>query len=386
MAAGLNQTFLLSMHKKSGRATLTSSFRAWRFSILPALLTLAFIVTTTGCNSIFGVKRTVSVTPLLAPLKEATTEQLLAEINRIASVNSIRGKVDVQFLDTSFAELGIAEKYRTADGMVVLQRPNQILLTIQVPLVGTEVAQMTSDGERFRVAVLQGEERYKRFLRGTNNAVYPRLEMNEAGNSSADNANRNRKNRNGKRAATDQAVGTLSGLRPQHFTDALLLKPVAQPDTSYIYTRAEIFQEEANNGATNQTNNSQESKKNTSGRVLRGYYTLDELMPETAGRARLLRRFWFDRFENLRLARLQTFDERGSIVTDVIYRTPKSFGAETVANLPTQIEITRPQDRYSISITYQAPEAVILNRAYDKDVFVLENKWQLQEVDLDKQK
>lgn len=377
------------MHKNLSRATLTSTLRARRFSILPALLLLASVLTATGCNSIFGVKRTVSVTPLLAPLKEATTEQLLTEINRIAAINSIRGKVDVQFLDTSFAELGIAEKYRTADGMVVLQRPNQIYLTIQVPLVGTEVAQMTSDGERFSVAVLQGDERYRRFLRGTNSAVYPRLAITDATSdatgTSTNNQNRNR-SRNGKRAATDQAVGTLSGLRPQHFTDALLVKPAAQADANYIYTRAEIFQEEANNGATNQTNSSQPSKKSTSGRVLRGYYTLDEAMPEGNGRARLLRRFWFDRFDNLRLARLQTFDERGSIVTDVIYRTPKSFGAESATNLPSQIEITRPQDRYSISITYQAPEAVILNRSYDKDVFVLENKWQLQEVDLDKAK
>jgi len=69
---------------------------------------------------------------LLTPLQNATTEQLVAEVNRLAAIKSIRGKVDLQFQDTSFAESGIAEKYRTADGTVTVQRPGQILLVIQV--------------------------------------------------------------------------------------------------------------------------------------------------------------------------------------------------------------------------------------------------------------
>ena len=37
---------------------------------------------------------------------------------------------------------------------------------------------MTSNGESFRVAVLQGDEKYRRFVKGTNNAVYEKLDMN----------------------------------------------------------------------------------------------------------------------------------------------------------------------------------------------------------------
>jgi len=130
-----------------------------------------------GCSSLFGVKRKVAVTPLLGPLKDAPTSELIAEVNRHANVRSIRGKIDIQIEDTSFAESGLAEKYRTADGTVYLQRPGQIYLKIQAPFVGTNIAEMTSDGERFRVAVLQGDERYKRFVKGTNNANYPKLEV-----------------------------------------------------------------------------------------------------------------------------------------------------------------------------------------------------------------
>ena len=137
-----------------------------RARIIILLALACCLLATSGCGSLFGVKRQVSVPPLLGPLTEATTEQLIGEVNRVAVVRSIRGKIDIQFEDTSFAESGIAEKYRTADGTVYLQRPGQIYIKIQAPFVGTNIAEMTSDGERFRVAVLQGDEKYRRFVRG----------------------------------------------------------------------------------------------------------------------------------------------------------------------------------------------------------------------------
>jgi len=36
---------------------------------------------------------------------------------------------------------------------------------------------MTSNGESFRVAVLQGDEKYRRFVKGTNSAVYEKMDL-----------------------------------------------------------------------------------------------------------------------------------------------------------------------------------------------------------------
>ena len=119
---------------------------------------------------------------------------------------------------------------------------------------------------------------------------------------------------------------------------------------------------------------------------MRGYYQLEELRPEGEGRARLLRRFWFDRFQGVQLARMQTFDERGQLTTDIVYRDPKPFGEGGKHRLPAEIEITRPQDRYSIRINYQTPEAVRLDQPFPPSAFVLENREKLQEVDLDAKK
>lgn len=328
------------------------------------ILLLSSLLLTSGCASLFGVKQTVKV-PQVLPLTNATTPQLIAEVNRLAAVRSMRGKVDIQFQDSSFAESGLAEKYRTADGTVYLQRPGQIYLKIQAPFVGTNIAEMSSDGEHFRVAVLQGDEKFKRFVRGTNSAQYARLSMN--GNGATDN---NSKGRNDKRT-----VSVLSNLRPQHFTDALLIRPIEARDVSgLVYARSESYEEEADNRPR--------AKKGA--RIVRGYYLLDELAPGGETGARLVRRFWFDRVGGIRLARLQTYDKDGSLMTDVVYTEPKNFGESGSLLLPSRIEITRPQDLYKLSVTYQSPEAVIIDKQYDPQVFVLENKTGLPEVDLDK--
>jgi hypothetical protein len=320
------------------------------------------LLATSGCNSLFGVKRKVSVPPLLGPLKEADTAQLIAEINRIADVRSIRGKVDIEFQDTSFAETGIAEKYRTAEGSVILQRPGQVYLTINGPFA-IDIAQMTSDGEHFRVAVLKGDEKYRRFVRGTNSAVYQKLEVDDPGKDGDD-----------KKMSERRAVSALSNLRPQHLTDALLLRPIeSRTESGFVYAQSEFYQEEPDT--------SPRAVKDA--RVVRGYFLLDELAPGGSHGARLARRFWFDRVGTIRLARLQTFDDKGMLVTDVTYGEQQGFGEDGHTVLPVRVELTRPHDRYKLKLTYQSPESVVINKAYGPEVFVLQNKWQLPEVDLD---
>lgn len=328
-----------------------TTLRVWAGLSLPIMLALVW-TTQPACNL---VRKSVEVEKLLSPLAEAETSQLIETVNRLVGPRSIRGKVDIQFEDTSFATSGIAEKYRTADGTIIVQRPGKVYLIVQGPLA-IDIAQMTSDGERFRIAVLKGDDKYKRFVRGTNAAVYAKLD----GESTSTNK--------GKPTNEAQTVKALSNLRPQHLTDALMMRPIDPQVPNLVYVRSEFFQSEKD----------PTSKK----RVVRGYFLLDEVHTMD-GSSRLLRRFWFNRVNTIQLARLQTFDEKGSLTTDVTYSDFKPFGAEGRITLPGKIGLTRPQDHYQLSITYQSPESVILDREYPPEVFVLENKWELQEVDLD---
>ena len=330
-----------------------------------ALLVVVLALAAAGCGNI--AKRQVTVPQLLTPLVEADTSRLVAEINRRAEVSSIGGKIDIQFLDTSFAECGVADRYRTADGTLRVQRPGQIYLLIEAPLVSLKIAELSSNGERFWAALYQGDEKYRRFVYGTNAASYEKLEDPGEGPRCDGDGRRQRE------AMQRATVSALSSLRPQHFTDALLVPTVSPEGSNLIYSQTETFEEEPDTRPRARSNS----------RVVRGYYIMTELEPAGENRARVLRRFWFNRVGELSLSRVQTYNERGQLVTDVTYRNPQPFGSAGNFRLPGTVEITRPQDRYALRVTFQDPAAVRINQQFDPEIFALRNTSNLPAVDLD---
>ncbi len=335
-------------------------FRRNFFRQSSIIIPLLFVLFSSGCITI----RTKDSRPTLLKVEDATPAQLLEQVNHFAKVNSMRAKMDLKFEDNSYAELGIAEKYKTADGEVVVQRPANILLKVQVPIIKTDVAQMTSDGEKFRVAVLEdgGSGKYKKFVIGTNTADYSALQE-EVQNMDLDNGKELKKN-----------VNAFSNLRPQHFTDAMLMRPIDTANFSYV--QSATLQEEFI---------TETGKKTPSARVLRSYYFLDELRKNEDGSLSVSRRFWFDRVGSIRLARQQIFDDKGEIESDIIYGKEGNLtDTGEYNNLPLRVEVMRPKEKYKMSLTYQSPESVSIGKTYNPEVFVLENSWNLPEVDLDK--
>ena len=300
----------------------------------------------------------------LLKTENAVQSELENEVNRFARVNSMRAKMDLKFEDNSYAEIGLAEKFKTADGEVVVQRPANILLKVQIPIIKSDVAQMTSDGAKFRVAILQdgGSGKYKKFVVGTNSADYSALQKDLNAMDLDD----------GK--AIKQNVNAFSNLRPQHFTEAMLIRPI---DTEKnIYVQSAVLEDEQDFSV---------QKKSPLRRVLRGYYLLDEIRKDEQGSMKISRRFWFDRVGGIRLARQQIFDEKGEIESDITYGSTGNLSESSeYANLPLRIEVTRPKEKYKMSLTYQSPESVSIGKTYPAKAFVLENSWGLQEIDLDK--
>lgn len=334
-----------------------------RLSLILILISASMF--TGGCG-LFGTHKKVVVPQLLTPLTEADTARLVSEVNRLGTVHSVHGKIDLVFEDTSFADTGIAEKYKQADGLLTVQRPGNIYLIIQVPFIAKDIAQMTSNGASFRVAVLQGDEKYRRFVKGTNSATYEKMDDLD-GNPKANE--KPKKVMNAK-----EAVNALSNLRPQHLTEALLINSIPDVAQSGLtYSRSEFYQEEPDS----------RPQAKVGMRVVRGYYLLEEFSQPSPGEARLLRRFWFDRVGGIRLARIQSFNDRGLLITDVSYWDEKPMGENAQVRLPTRIEITRPYDHYKLSIAYQAPSSADIDREFQPEAFVLENRWQLPEIDLD---
>lgn len=302
-------------------------------------------------------------TARLLKTEDATQSDLMKEVNRFASVSSMRAKMDLKFEDNSFAEFGSKEVYRQADGEVVVQRPGKILLKVQVPIIKSDVAQMTSDGEKFRVAILQdgGTGKYKKFVKGTNNADYSKLQKNLSVTDLGDSKE------------AKKNVNAFANLRPQHFTDAMMVRPT---DNEHVYTQSTIFQDEVDNSV---------DKKSPVRTVTRGYYLLDEFGKRADGGLTIMRRFWFDRVGGIRLARQQIFDTRGEIESDITYGKQGNLTATgNYTNLPLDIQVTRIKEKYSMRLTYQTPEDVMIGNVFPDAAFVLQNSWNLEEMDLDK--
>src|SRR5262249_22466297 len=93
-------------------------FNAYRMvptRLLLSVFTLSLLLLNIGCG-LFGAKKKIKLPQLLTPLVDADKNRLVQEINRLSTVKSIHGKVDIQFEDTSFASFGIADQYRLVDG------------------------------------------------------------------------------------------------------------------------------------------------------------------------------------------------------------------------------------------------------------------------------
>ncbi len=336
-------------------------FQSNRLLRLACITAVAAAVFVSGCIKVKQDKDTAR----LLKTEVAPQAVLMREVDRFAKVNSMRAKMDLKFEDTSFAEFGSKEVYREADGEVVVQRPGMILLKVRVPIIKSDVAQMTSDGETFRVAILQdgGSGKYKKFVKGTNAADYSGLQkVLNAGNGNGGNGK-----------AVKESVNAFANLRPQHFTDAMLVRPTSEAN---VYTQSSIFEIEEDSSV---------EKKSPLRKVMRGYYMLDEFTKQADGSLKIGRRFWFDRVGGIRHARQQIFDAMGEIESDIIYgREGNLTETGSFTNLPLEIQVTRPKEKYSMKLTYQTPEAVTIGTAFPAAAFTLQNTWNLEEVDLDK--
>lgn len=320
------------------------------------------LVLLSGCSMF--VKQKDKGRPVLLKTETAPVERLQGEVDRYASISSMRAKMDLRFEDNSFAEMGIAEKYRTADAEIVLKRPSKILLKIQAPIAITsiDIAQMSSDGETFRVAILEdgGSGKNRKFILGTNSADYSALQ--ESAQSLGDGVDKE----------LLKKVSAFANIRPQHFTEAVLMHRIDK--AAFSYAQSTAFQEEDEPAAPGGT---------SLRRVMRGYYLLDEFASE-GGSLRITRRFWFDRVGGIRLSRQQIFDPKGEIESDIVYGLEgKLTSGEGYGGLPLMIEITRPKEKYRIRVSYQTPELVVIGPNFKDEIFVLQNEKNLPVVDLD---
>jgi outer membrane lipoprotein-sorting protein len=279
-----------------------------------AVSALAF----TGCAG-SHVKVVKTTPPAERPvIRDATREELLEKYNATArAVNSINATVELKPVAGSKYS-GVIEEYHEVKAFLLAERPANIRMIGQAPVIGTTVFDMVSDGQTFHVSIPSKNK----FLIGS-------VSLERASSKPIEN------------------------LRPQHLLDALLWPEIRKEET--------VLFEEFN----------EETARYYVLTVLRGGYQTE-----------ILRKIWFDRanievarLESFGPRGILISDTRFSDWQPK-NATPSAAGAPGSASpsssaqqFPRSIRIERPHDDYRLDLQVTK---VTLNDDIPLDRFKLE--------------
>ncbi len=323
----------------------------------PSIFVILLAVGLSGCiTSRVSLPRELPVEPAVSSL------ELIDRINALQSVTQLKSSVGLQFADYRESKSGLGRVYPTADGLLILQRPNNIRLAVNASLIG-KIADMGSDGQHFTVAVYYPTDR-RSYIRGTNNRKYsvqnPAL------------ANQPTKS---------EDVSSFAKLRPQHFTLPLLLPsiPTQVPDVSSFVI--EMRRDEPDLEPAGQSNG--RMLESTTKRVLRTYYVLHVTQRLPDGKTIPLHAYWFDRtHRGTPLVRFQVFDADGTIDTEAEYEE-FSDSRGRPQQLPRSVKISRPHDNYAVRVVFRNQE--LNSGPIAAETFTPRNDENLNVMDLDAQ-
>jgi outer membrane lipoprotein-sorting protein len=245
--------------------------------------------------------------------KGAKVNQALLVADRQALVDAIKHQYDsIQDFNMEvnmIPALGSTEKnkvteYKDVRAYILFRKPAEIRIIGLYPVVRNKAFDMVSNGTDFKLFV----PARNRFLVGSNEIVQP-------------------------------SANKLENLRPQHFLDAILVRPI---DLTGDKLLMENFTDEDN-----------------------AFYVLHLVHENGNGQLQLTRTIWFSRID-LKLARQLIFDAEGNILTDARYSDWKTFDN---VPFPKHIEINRPRDEYAVVLDIVKMD---INKGIDAAKFVLE--------------
>jgi outer membrane lipoprotein-sorting protein len=267
---------------------------------LPFLVFLALSLALTGCAA---SQRYANAPRAIQAALDANETELVTFYNQQAdAVHAVNASVQMN-PSAGSAYSGVIHQYHELSGFVLAARPALIRVIGQAPVLGTNLFDMVSDGQTFRI-----------FIPSKNEFLVGPTEL--------------------ERATKDP----IENLRPQHLLEALFWTPIQDGDS------VAVEQVEAPPAH---------------------YYALSVLRG-SAPNLQLVRKIWFDR-SDLRVARVQTYGVAGRLDSDVTYRdwqnvpapNPQPDAEPTVTRsdsvpstlaFPRTIHIARPQQDYQLSV------------------------------------
>ena len=255
-------------------------------------------------------RRQVNTSNLLV----ATLPQLIEKINADArKIHTLSATVEIA------TSIGGAKKGQVTDieqikGYILEKDPDLLHVIGLLPIVRSRAFDMVSDGKTFKLSIPP----MNKFIVGP--AEEP----------------------------AEPSKNTLENLRPSVFFDSLLLHEIRLDEIVFIEQGTEVVQDAKNKKKSWELPD----------------YIVDVIAHDGGNSWRLERKITFERTD-LKPHRQMIYDTTGAIATEARYENFANFGD---VNFPTEININRPKEEYSIKITIEKLE---VNKPLTDDQFVL---------------
>lgn len=312
------------------------------------LLIAAIAIFSSACIRNVKVSERLSVD---APL---TTDQLIARINAYSEIKTFSAQVENVVVRNYFTgDKTKAEEFPAASGLLRFQRPENTRM--RVTFVGKKIADMVSDGKKFRLAIFYPSDK-RRFITGSNLKDIDRMNNAEI---------------HGQKDPQVARAGGLVNMRPQHITDSFLIKPISDAERNDVF-REEVPVVEPDTRA---------DKKNRM--IEKLYYVVYVIERNDKGQAHLRRKFWFDRTQkDTPMVRQQTFENgEGRLASDVTY-SEWFTSPNNNRPWPRHIVIDRRNDGYRLFLELEK-DSIETNIDLPEPTFKLDNDEHMEEIDLD---
>jgi len=276
---------------------------------LCTVVVLLSVLVTSGC--LFHT-RPVPRRVVLAANRTATLQDLVNYINsQAAAIKTINATVDI---DTSVggSKKGKVTEYQQIRGYILVRKPDMLRMIGLFPVVRNRAFDMVSDAKEFKLSI----PAKNKFIIGPPNVSHP-------------------------------STNALENLRPQVIYDALLLHAVdPQNELAVLEQSAEVV----NDAKRKRVEESPTYIVDIIHRGEQGWY--------------LSRKVVFSRADLLPHRQL-LYDLEGNLVTEAKYEAYKEFNG---IQFPTDIDIWRPKEEYSIGITVVK---MTINEPISDEQFVL---------------
>ena len=242
-----------------------------------------------------------------------TPSELVARVDqRAAAIGSLVARVQIQASVTK-TQQGIAKDYTTFPGIILMRKPELLRVYGQLPVIGTRMFDMVSDGANFTLFIPSRSMAYQ-----------------------------------GPAKLTKKSANTAENMRPGLFLDALVVRPLA-PEDEYTVTADTTTVEDA-------------SKKHL---LLVPEYILGVMRRKPDSQElRPLRVIHFHR-DDLLPYQQELYDDQGNLETEVTYGRYADYGEN---KFPSTVTIKRPLEEYQVILTV---EKVTENMKLTDDQFQL---------------